>query len=147
MTSPHSKKLVIPRDDLAQIAETRMLEADKLFELNLFAGSMFLGGSALECYLKLAICHTLKLDGLPGVFKTHNLEALILYTGFQRDLRSDSRIRDAFDYIVNQWGDDGRKELFYAAPTEFDRIRAEMFLSHLCDPQHGVIPWLKNRLS
>jgi len=50
---------------------------------------MFLGGCALECLLKAAICATLKLDGLPAAFKTHDLEALLLYSGFRGELEGE----------------------------------------------------------
>jgi len=124
-----------------------MTEAEHLLDRGLFAGAMFMGGCALECFLKLAICCTLKLDELPPVFKTHKLEDLILYTGFQKELRGSETLRESFDLIVDAWKPDGRSRLLYADPAGFDHDQAHQFLSQLRDPEHGVISWLKNRLS
>lgn len=146
MVTPDSKSL-ISRNELRAIAEVRMKEAEHLLERGLFAGAMFLGGCALECFLKLAICCTLKLDELPPVFKTHKLEDLILYTGLQKEMRGSAPLRDAFDLVVDAWKPDGRSTFLYSDPLGFDRKQASQFLSHLRDPEHGVITWLKNRLS
>jgi hypothetical protein len=147
MTPSHSKTFVIPRTELRQVAEARLREADHLLDQGCFAGAMFLGGCALECFLKLAICTTLRLDGLPWVFKIHDLDVLILYTGFEAELREDASLRGAFDRVVDEWGSDGRATLLYGDPGEFDRQRAAQFLASLRDPQHGVITWLRSRLS
>lgn len=147
MMTFHSKNLVIPRKQLREVAEARLKEAEHLFERGCYAGSMFLGGSALECFFKLAICCTLKLDGLPAVFKTHDLAALILYTGYASDLRGRAPLREAFDRAVDEWGDDGRSTLLYADASGFDRDRADQFLSNLRHGEHGVVTWLKSRLS
>lgn len=147
MTPFHSTSLIIPREQLRQLAEARLQESELLFERGCYAGSMFLGGSALECVLKLAICRTLKLGGLPSVFKTHDLDALILYSGYQKDLREHAPLRDAFDRLLDEWGNDGRSTLLYADPSDFDRERANQFLLNLRHPEHGVITWLLNRLS
>ena len=143
----HSKDFIITRAKLREIAEARLTEAERLYEQEHYACAMFLGGCALECYLKLATCCTLRLDGLPSAFKTHMLEALILYSGFQQDLQGKSTLKAAFDQIVEEWGVDGRQNLLYGSPSQFDRERAARFLTNLRDPRNGVLSWLKNLLS
>ncbi|MGD2111113.1 MAG: HEPN domain-containing protein [Phycisphaerae bacterium] len=137
---------VIPRDELSEIAASRYAEAERLFAEGHFAGAMFLAGSSLECYLKLAICVTLRLDGLPKIFKIHDFEELFLYSGFDNELKADRVRKQAYDEVRQEWGKDGRATLLYASPEEFDRQRAEQFLRNLHDPECGVIPWLKTRL-
>lgn len=140
-------KTIISREKLSEIAASRFAEAERLFAEEHFAGAMFLGGSALECYLKLAICVTLRLDGLPSIFKIHDLQGLILYSGFDAELRADHAVKQAFDEVRQEWGKDGRATLLYGSPVEFDRERAEQFLQNLQNPKCGIIPWLKTRLS
>ena len=140
-------KTIISREELSEIAASRYAEAERLFAEGHFAGAMFLGGSALECYLKLAICVTLRLDGLPGIFKIHDFEELFLYSGFDTELKADHVVKEAFDEVRQEWGKDGRATLLYGSPAEFDRERAEQFLQNLQDPKYGIIPWLKTRLS
>ncbi len=143
----HSKNLVIGRNDLLGIADARLREAEQLSGNGQYAGAMFIGGCALECYLKAAICMTLKLEGLPTVFKTHNLEALVLYSGFQHDLHEAVSVKKSFDEIVKVWGVDGRKSLLYRSPSELDDEKAKEFLDSLWDTADGVIPWLRKLLS
>ena len=94
----------------------------------------FLGGCALECCLKVAICVTLKLDGLPAAFKTHDLEALLLYSGFRADLEAQRDIQKSLSAVVEQWRPDGREKLLYGQPSKFDE-------------KTGVLPWLQSRTS
>jgi len=140
-------KTIISREELSEIAASRYAEAENLFAEGHFAGAMFLGGSSLECYLKLAICVTLRLDGLPGIFKIHDLEGLILCSGFDAELQADHAVKQAFNEVCQEWGKDGRVALLYGSPAEFDQDRAEQFLQNLHDPKCGIIPWLKTRLS
>lgn len=147
MAVHHSKNLIIGRNDLLGIADARLREAEQLLDKRQYAGAMFIGGCALECYLKVAICMTLKLDGLPTAFKTHNLEALVLYSGFQRDLHEAVSIKKSFDEIVNEWGVDGRESLLYRPPSELDDEKAKRFLDNLLDTAVGVIPWLRKLIS
>ena len=147
MAVQHSKDLIIGRKELAHIAEARLQESRALHAKGHHMGSMFLGGCSLECYLKLAICHTLKLEGLPGAFKTHNLEALILYSGFQHNLHENLPVKRSFDQIVREWGGDGREKLLYRAPEALGKSKAETFTAALWDTNTGVIPWLRNLMS
>ena len=147
MPVSHSKNLIIRKEDLLEIGAARLRESELMLSDGQHAGSMFLGGCSLECYLKAAVCVTLKLDGLPAAFKTHDLEVLILYSGFQRDLQEEPPVKRSFDDIVAAWGMDGRKSLLYAAPSSVSVEKAKRF--HLCltGMEVGVIPWLRRHLS
>jgi hypothetical protein len=147
MAPYHSKRLVISRDALLGIAEARALEAQDLIVRKRFSGAIFLGGCALECFLKAAVCTTLKLDGLPEVFKTHDLEALLLYSGLRSDLEARPAVQESFARIVEAWGYDGRDKLLYAEPGAFSKERAKRFMDHLTGKETGVIPWLQSRTS
>ena len=144
MAVSRPRNTVIDREDLRELAEVRLGEAEALLVRGYFAGAMFLGGCALECYLKLAICQTLKLGGLPAIFKLHDLEALFLYSGFDSLLRSENSraIKQSFDTILDGWKVDGRESLLYGDPTKRKEKDARRFLSAFRDPKIGVIPWL-----
>ena len=149
MAVSRPKNTIIDREKLRALAEVRLREAEALLEQGLHAGAMFLGGCALECYLKLAICHTLRLGGLPSIFKLHDLEALLLYTGFDATLRGESNksIKQSFETILDGWKSDGRETLLYGDPGRLKEKNAKCFLASLRDPKIGVIPWLLEMMS
>jgi len=138
---------VIDVDALGKIAEARMKEGRQLLEAGHFAGAMFLGGCSLECYLKVGICVTLKLEGLPEAFKTHDLEALLLYSGFRAEMEANPLVEHAFIRIVESWKPDGRSAFLYADPAGTDKEMAEHFFKNLFDPEIGVVSWLISRIS
>jgi len=149
MAVSRSKNTVIDREDLRELAGVRLRESEELLVQGYFAGAMFLGGCALECYLKLAVCGTLNLSGLPAIFKLHDLEALLLYSGFDLLLRGENSkaIKQSFDTILDGWKVDGRESLLYSNPTRRNEKEAKRFLAALRDPKIGVIPWLLRMMS
>lgn len=147
MAVSHSTTLIIAKSELRDVGEARQSEARVLFRKGFYSGAMFLAGCALECYLKVAICKTLKLDGLPSAFKTHDLGALILYSGYQRDMELMPTIKKSYDRILERWRPDGRESLLYYAPNRVSEREAAEFLKCVGDPQTGVIPWLQRMIS
>ncbi len=147
MAVHHSTKLVIDRDVLRDIADARLRDARSLLDAGHHPGAMFSGGSALECYLKVAICVALNLEGLPPIFKIHDLGVLILYSGLERALSQEPPIKASFDAIVKEWEPDGRASLLYRLPSELSREAADRFMAQLSDENTGVIPWLLRMLS
>ena len=90
---------------------------------------------------------------LLGAFKTHDLEGLLKYSGFDRQLRSSPDVLESFSRSTKLWsGQDtnGRAAeptgIRYSLPAEFDKQRADDFFKWLNDPDAGVIPWLRNRI-
>ncbi len=146
MAVHHSTHLIIGREALRVLGETGLTESFVLFQAGCYRGAMFAGGCALECFLKLAVCHTLKLDGLPNAFRTHNLEALVMYSGFRSVLYASTPVKQSFQLIVDEWGIDGRENLLYGAPELVDEHRTRDFLDALNGEGAGVIPWLRRML-
>jgi len=122
----HLDNPAITKERLWEIAEARLREAQALLHRGECSGAMFLGGCALECFLKVAICETLRLDGLPGVFKLHHLEALILYSGFRSELEAASSIEESFRAVVQEWKPDGRQSLLYGLPSRIAPARGRI---------------------
>jgi len=141
---------IISRETLKQVADARLAEANALIESGHYAGAIYLAGYAAECYLKLAACVTLNWDHLYGAFRDHDLEALLLYSGLDKELRSDQEIYQSFVKIMNTWpirkGPDKPEHVRYSGPGDFDEEEATAFLSCVSDMKAGVVPWLQSRV-
>ena len=142
-----SRQRVIDREVLWEVGDARLEEAKILLESKHYAGSVYLGGYAVECYLKVAICKTLGWDALRGMFKTHDLEGLMLYSGFHASYQGNSRIRESFAKVLELWSAEGFGNVRYRRPTEVDQETAEMFLKCVDDPEVGIVSWLKRTIS
>lgn len=142
-----STRLIIPRDVLVEVADARLREADVLCKSGHYGAAIYLAGYAVECYLKAAICVTLGWDELRGTFKTHDLESLMLHSGFDSKLREDSRVVESFAKIRESWVLDGDDSIRYRRPSDFSEKSARLFLHYVSDPETGVIPWLQKAIS
>jgi hypothetical protein len=149
-----STKTSVPKDTLLALADSRLSESEVLKNGGLWAASIYLGGYAVECYLKVAICETLDLDGLPKPFETHELEPLLMYSGLQRRLKSEAEVHDSFGKIASTWPDwqagtarpSAGELVRYVLPSLVQEHDAESFDEWLNDPEKGVIPWLKKQV-
>ncbi|UCC31941.1 MAG: HEPN domain-containing protein [Phycisphaerales bacterium] len=148
-----SKEPIISRDDLREVADVRLMEAEALLKARQYAGAVYLGGYAVECYLKVAVCVTLGWDALLATFKTHDLDGLIRYSGFEGRLREDAGVFESFAKIVDMWTIDTKdnrerkQSVRYRRPSEFDEPTAKRFLQYVGDPATGVVPWLRKVIS
>jgi len=146
---------VISRVDLEQIGKERLLEAGVLLEAGHSAGAVYLGGYAVECYLKAAICHCLKWDQLLGVFKTHDLGGLLVYTGLEQKLRKEVSVHRNFSRIVGIWNGSGAEAksrsadaaVRYQPPSAIEKATAQEFMVCLSGATGGFIPWLQKATS
>lgn|GEM_PF-5788650 len=77
-----STKPIVLREVLAELVSARLSEAKVLVGAGHPAAAIYLAGYAVECCLKVAICKTLGWDALRGTFRTHDLESLMLHSGF-----------------------------------------------------------------
>ena len=137
---------IISRDALIEIADSRLAETRALVNAKHWAGAVYLGGYAVECYLKAAICFTLHWDGLLPMFKTHDLAGLLRFTGLEPSLREKSPVRQSFVTVVGLWDMYGDETIRYRRPIEVDSATATRFLACLEDSETGVIPWLRKTI-
>ncbi len=137
-----SREKLVTVPELSELAESRLSEARVLLREGHFAASVYLAGYSVECCLKAAICRSLDWERLLGLFKTHDLEGLLLYSGFDRQLRADPAILRSFTEIIANWSEETR----YTAPSSIDRRKAEEFLRWVVDPKVGVLTWLQDRI-
>ena len=143
-----SRQEIISRVDLERLGDERLREASALLEADCHAGAVYLGGHAVECFLKAAICHHLKWEALLGVFKTHDLEGLLKYTGLESELQDDSLVYLNFQRIVGLWNDkDGEIAIRYRVPSTIDKGTARGFLGCVLGKPEGLVPWLRKAIS
>ncbi len=148
MSPKLSKQPIISLNDLEQVGDERLREAKALLEAGCFAGAIYVGGYAVECYLKAAICRRLNWDHLLGAFKTHDLAGLLLYTGLASELEDEILVYLNFRKIVGLWNDDrGEIAVRYRDPSNVDGDTARTFMDCLLEVPEGLIPWLQKATS
>lgn len=148
MSPKLSRQALISRRHLERIGDERLREARALLEAGCFAGAVYIGGYAVECYLKAAICRRLGWDQLLGVFRTHDLEGLLLYTGLNFELESQILVYANFRQIVGLWNDrSGEAVVRYWDPARVDENTAKTFIDCLNGVPEGLIPWLQKAIS
>jgi len=136
---------------LAEVAETRLGEAKALLAASYWVGAVYLGGFAVECYLKAAICRTHEYEDLPKECRTHNLVLLLTASGLEETLNKSGfeDILESFKKVVSYWNVQGDEHIRYAAPStsKIKRETARQFLRFVDDAKIGVVPWLRRMMS
>ncbi|MBT9099504.1 hypothetical protein KFZ76_17555 [Methylovulum psychrotolerans] len=89
---------MITLNDLETIAEARLLDAEALIVAGRYDGAIYIGGYAIELWLKARICKTLKWAGFPSSskefgnyrsFKVHNLDVLLHLSGMENEIKQN----------------------------------------------------------
>ncbi len=140
-----STTTVVKRAVLKKLGAARLKEARALAEANCHAGAVYLGGYAVECYLKAAICRTLDCNELPATFMSHNLGALLLHAGLRRKISSVPQVQRNLAAIQGTWAMEGAGAIRYQAPDTLTASDAEDFLKWVAG-RNGVVPWLKKQV-
>jgi hypothetical protein len=115
---PRHREKVTRRNVYAQAAIQRLRDSRALLDKKRYIGAIYLGGYAIECYLKALICSRYDFEPLedwewqvarktgqkPEVTgaKGHLLEVLLGHAGLMKSLRQDAQAYQYFK-IVNQW--------------------------------------------
>ncbi len=137
---------LVGRKTLEKLAKQRLREAHALFESEQYAGSVYLAGYAVECYLKAAICKALDWEEFRATFAVHDLEGLLLHSGLGRKIESNVKVRDSFTRVKEVWIVHGKQSIRYKDPDLFTRKGAEDFLELIADEKRGVVPWVKEQI-
>ena len=138
------------REELRNLATTRLKEARVLLSHGLYDGSRYLAGYVVELALKARICTLLDVETFPdsgrisSVFKTHNFDDLVKLAGLEKKLNEVRTADKTFEdnwLLVNKWSEEARYD-----PVGTRRIEdAEQFIDALEEPTSGVLTWLKKR--
>lgn len=136
----------IDRDLLERLVESRLREAQVLYDGRCYTGSIYLAGYAVECCLKVAICRVLDCDGLLGTFLSHELEVLLLHSGLKRRMqRHAPEVYRSFANIQGVWVMSRDKSIRYRDPEQFGADGAKTFLNWVMGESCGVVPWLRRQ--
>ena len=98
------------RTEIEKIVQTRLEDAEVLYQASGYDGSIYLCGYAVELGLKARICRTLQWDEYPTsgpykTFKTHDLDVLLHLTGMEDKVKLKHM---AAWSIVAQWNPEAR---------------------------------------
>ena len=127
--------------DLQAATADRLLDAKALFAAGRFASAVAMGVYALEIQLKVLICNRLNLTALPKAFEIHELESLLVLSGYQS--AKDSAHTDVkFNWEKTVSRSLRINEMRYSASTNWNQTDVGEFFQQLRDPPHGVLPWL-----
>src|SRR5271154_1358303 len=103
MAQPLKTQLGLHRDTLRIIADGRLTDFQALWKANRWHTAIYIGGYALEEYLKCAICFSLDSQQLPVIFEYHDLRGLLFYSGFENKLLKDKQVHSSFSSIAGIW--------------------------------------------
>ena len=119
---------MISINDLNNLCEDRVKDAEILIAANRFDGAYYLCGYAIELALKKRICRTLCWQGYPNnnkeferlkTFKTHSLEILLTLSGIEDKIKKFFLPEWS---IVNAWTPETR----YASRTNSKQMANSM---------------------
>ncbi len=133
------------RDQLRELSEVRLREAETLFEAELYDGCVYLCGYVVEAALKARICRVLGVNEYPEemrqTFWTHDFDRLRLLAGLKNELALTS------GKLFNNWSlaTSWKPESRYDAPGTSDRAKAQKVLDAVRDEAYGVYTWLRQR--
>ena len=113
----------ISKATLHSNAREKLEDARALFDKQRYHGAVYICGYVVEFALKARICETLNVDPYPEnerEFKTHDLDKLLLFTGFRNFILTDDAHRKLWDIIIQGW----RPETRYFDSNKFSRSDA-----------------------
>ena len=98
------QKGTTPGTRFRAVAERRRKDMDALLEKKRFDAAVYLGGYAIECYLKYLITRSQNIPKLPADFETHVLNDLAAAAFTLDEWDSITRTNKAFERIIDEWG-------------------------------------------
>lgn len=133
------------RIELQELTMMRMSEGKSLLEAQLYAGSYYLSGYAVECGLKAVIAkkqgrHEFPDKRLASECNTHSLRTLVRLAGLQSELDEEVQSSAAFAEnwsVVRKWSEIARYEV--NVPAQMARCMYVACAGHL----KGVLPWIQ----
>ncbi len=138
-----SDRPIITRETLRVIADERLEDARILIKKGRYATGIYVGGYAVECYLKMGICKALDIDELLATFAVHDLEILLLYSGLMRKMKGAGPVYEAFRQLKEMWEVRGDESVRYRDPSSYQKDDAGKFLEWV----EKVVQWLRDKTS
>lgn len=134
------------RQQLQDLAQLKLREAEALFTADFFDGCAYLCGYVVELALKARIYATLGLNeypekGLKGAFRTHDFDDLKLLAGMEHEFSANRPVLLSNSSIASKW----KPERRYEPPGSYDRVAAEEILNAIRTRPDGVLECISSR--
>jgi HEPN domain-containing protein len=131
------------REELKELSQLRLREAEALFAAGLYDGCVYLCGYVVELALKAVICSTLAISEYPNeqMFKTHVFKRLMLLAGLQEQITAANPMLLKNWSAATEWESEWR----YEPVGTYDRRRAQEVLEAIKADPDGVLPYLSQR--
>lgn len=132
-------------DELKDLADLRLREAEALYAAGLFDGAKYLSGYVVELALKARICRLLDQDEYPdkgrlkNVYAVHDLDQLLLLGGLEKSVNPANKALFDNWSTAALWKPDRR----YDAAGSARQQDAEEILNAIRDSTNGVLTWIK----
>lgn len=133
------------REELKLLADARVADAEVLLQAGRWPAAYYLLGYAVECALKACIAKEFHEHEVPDKqlvldFYTHNLAKLLGLSGVNDACEARMKRDHGFKinwHAVRMWSERSR---YYTSVSE---RRAKDLYDAVCNPQSGVLSWLK----
>lgn len=139
---------MVTREQLRDLAQTKLRETKALFDARLFDGCAYLCGYVIELALKARICATLGLEEYPDkgsrlkdAFRTHDFDDLKLLARMETDLSLERPVLLSNWSIVTKW----KPEWCYEPVGTYNREKAEEILNAIRGRPDGVLECISLR--
>ena len=125
--------------EFQQLALDRKDDFEALRKQGRWTASVYIGPYIVETRLKFKVCDVLKLERLPAILKTHDLNALLIYAGLLDELKAMPHIFANFNRI-----NDIHQEVAwrYKVAAPFHQVDSDKLSDWLFNPNDGVMTWL-----
>jgi HEPN domain-containing protein len=135
------------RNDLQQLANMRLAEAQALLAAGYYAGAYYLAGYAIECALKACIAKDVRQFDFPDKTRvnrswSHDLAELARTAELEADLMAARKADPVFEsnwHIVKDWSETNRYNLTLTP------AQASNLIAAISDPNNGILQWITQR--
>ncbi len=132
------------RNQLQQLAENRVRDAEALLNAGQWSGAYYLVGYAIECGLKACIAKLTNQHDYPNKefaqkCYTHNLEALVQVAELERQRSADANANPLLGtnwLIVKDWNEKARYQ-------QWSELQARKLFEAVAQANDGVLSWIK----
>lgn len=127
------------KSEFEQLSRDRKEDFDALREKGRWTASVYLGPYIVEARLKFKICDVLKLEKLPAILKTHDLNALVIYAGLKDELKSLPEVFASFSSINTIHAEVSWR---YKIADPSHQVDSDNLKAWLFNSKYGVMTWL-----
>jgi hypothetical protein len=125
--------------EFAQLAKDRKEDFEALREKSRWTASVYIGPYIVETRLKFKVCETLKLAQLPAVLKTHDIFALVIFSGLLDELKKLPKVYKNLMKIHRLHKDTAWR---YKTAEPLHHGASNNLNDWLFNPKDGVMTWL-----